>query len=277
MAEGQSERERRMHQRVATLLKLKHENIVPCVGAIRTTAPSPPTNAATSNSMRGGSSHASGINSNTTTTTTSSGIHLLFAAFDFVPVPSLAHQLTDCGPMPEETLSFCLRQVVEALAAFHALGIPHGNVRTTSVFVPDDGVVKLAGTSFLDGEAREGWRGEERGGRQGVAAVGLVMRERGGGEAKCRGALLRRSERRQWERQQTYGRWAVWQCTWRREPCHGRMWGMEIRCSSSSLTAGFSRTFPRTPPPHSSILSQPVWTVNHLAAQLQSGSSSTFF
>ncbi|CAI5468167.1 unnamed protein product [Closterium sp. Yama58-4] len=69
--------------------------------------------------------------------------------------------------MPEETLAFCLRQVVEALVAFHSLGIPHGRVHTSSVFVPDDGVVKLAGTSFLDGEGEGGEGGGEGGGEEG--------------------------------------------------------------------------------------------------------------
>ncbi|CAI5465834.1 unnamed protein product [Closterium sp. Yama58-4] len=77
---------------------------------------------------------------------------VVFAAFEFVPSPPLSQQLQECGPMPEDTLAFCLRQVVEALHSLHSHGITHGNVRPSTVFVPDDGVVRLAGVAWLNSD-----------------------------------------------------------------------------------------------------------------------------
>ena len=79
---------------------------------------------------------------------------------------SLADVIRDEGPLPPDRAADISRQVLSALAAAHAEGIVHRDVKPANILVSEGGAVKLAdfgiAKSFADAAA-------------GMTAVGLVM------------------------------------------------------------------------------------------------------
>ncbi|EHR62680.1 serine/threonine-protein kinase [Saccharomonospora cyanea] len=80
--------------------------------------------------------------------------HTPFLVMEFLPSRSLSALVADRGPLPAEEVAVLGAQVASALAAAHAEGIVHRDVKPGNVLVTDDGTTKIAdfGISRADGE-----------------------------------------------------------------------------------------------------------------------------
>ncbi|MBK1785941.1 protein kinase domain-containing protein [Prauserella cavernicola] len=74
---------------------------------------------------------------------------------EFLPAKSLAAVLAERGPLPADEIARLGAQVASALAAAHAEGIVHRDVKPANVLLADDGTAKIAdfGISRAVGEA----------------------------------------------------------------------------------------------------------------------------
>ncbi len=68
----------------------------------------------------------------------------LYLVMELVTGGSLAQRLSDTGPMTSDRAAVLGRQVASALAAAHAAGIIHRDVKPANVLLDDDGDAKLA-------------------------------------------------------------------------------------------------------------------------------------
>lgn len=67
-----------------------------------------------------------------------------FLVMEFLPSRSLAALVADRGPLPPRAVAAIGAQVASALAAAHAEGIVHCDVKPGNVLVTDDGIAKIA-------------------------------------------------------------------------------------------------------------------------------------
>jgi serine/threonine-protein kinase len=68
----------------------------------------------------------------------------LYIVMEFVDGPSLAEHLARNGPLPVDEMVRISRQVLSALAAAHAAGIVHRDVKPANILIGADGDTKLA-------------------------------------------------------------------------------------------------------------------------------------
>ena len=68
----------------------------------------------------------------------------LYIVMEFVDGPSLAEHLARNGPLPVDEMVRISRQVLSALAAAHAAGIVHRDVKPANILIGADGDAKLA-------------------------------------------------------------------------------------------------------------------------------------
>jgi len=68
----------------------------------------------------------------------------LYIVMEFVDGPSLAEHLAGSGPLPVDEMVRISRQVLSALAAAHAAGIVHRDVKPANILIGADGDTKLA-------------------------------------------------------------------------------------------------------------------------------------
>jgi serine/threonine protein kinase len=87
-----------------------------------------------------------------------------YLVLEFVAGRSLRARLVDDGPFPPAEARDLLAQIAEALAAVHAVGIVHRDVKASNVLLTEDGVAKL--TDF--GIARDS-------GTKGLTHVGSLV------------------------------------------------------------------------------------------------------
>jgi serine/threonine protein kinase len=84
-----------------------------------------------------------------------------FIVMELVKAPTLAELVREQGPLPPERVAEIGAQVAGALAAAHAAGIVHRDVKPANVMVPAPGVAKLAdfGIASVQGDPQLTWTG----------------------------------------------------------------------------------------------------------------------
>ncbi|HLZ10290.1 MAG TPA: hypothetical protein VKT80_17005, partial [Chloroflexota bacterium] len=70
---------------------------------------------------------------------------LVYLARDYVSGRSLTDVVEHEGPLAVPLAVSYGAQIAEAVAAAHAAGQPHGRIRSSQVFVGDDGVIRVVG------------------------------------------------------------------------------------------------------------------------------------
>ena len=83
-----------------------------------------------------------------------SGVHRPFLVMELVPGEPLSELLRDGRPMPPERAADIVAQVADGLAAAHAMGIVHRDVKPANLLVAQDGTVKV--TDFGIARAADG-------------------------------------------------------------------------------------------------------------------------
>src|SRR5215210_1068766 len=67
-----------------------------------------------------------------------------FIAMEYVPGRTLKQVVTDSGPLPADVAIGYAGQALDGLAAAHAVGIVHRDVKPQNLIVRDDGALKVA-------------------------------------------------------------------------------------------------------------------------------------
>jgi len=79
-----------------------------------------------------------------------------FVVLEFVPGRSLRAHIAERGPFPPAEARGLLAQITEALAAVHAAGIVHRDVKASNVLLTEDGIAKLTDFGIARGRDPRG-------------------------------------------------------------------------------------------------------------------------
>jgi serine/threonine protein kinase len=77
-----------------------------------------------------------------------------YAVFEWAPGPDLASRVRDSGVLPGPAAREVLRRLAEDLRRAHGLGIVHGGLSPSEVFLSASGTARLGEFPLLDGSAR---------------------------------------------------------------------------------------------------------------------------